>query len=460
MNATFIISILLTILTCPLKSFSYGTPSEKTITIKNSSDKVGYFYYFDKYNDMMSLTIPVQSTHQIVADMPVILYAANQEKTSYILYYQDALELVFENGRHYFKSNNKQSAETANLLLALDENLREVLGKRLGSEIRIYEIMLSVPSARDSLLSKAYSIDSDYIQSYFLQRNQDLDLVAYVNQYLKYNYLMERSKHLKVKAFVNNKVPVNYKSSLIKMSEDLTCDSCINVYPYRRFAYYYLDYITANVPLESQIDYISRSFSGKTKDFMLFSLFHNYANSSPQFFKTNINNFLNIVQDPDYRKYITNLNRDDHNGMLAKDLEIYNLNGEAFSFADLIERNAGKNIYIDFWASWCSPCIDEFPSSLLLAKKYANKDIAFIYVSLDKNRNLWESAMKRLGINQKESFLIPTAFSSKLASRFKISSIPRYILIGKNGMVIHSDELRPGDPKLLTKLDQLLYDNH
>src|SRR5690606_17666072 len=126
----------------------------------------------------------------------------------------------------------------------------------------------------------------------------------------------------------------------------------------------------------------------------------NNASSNPKFFKANINIFYDLVKDEAYKKYVSNLIKDDESGLLAKDLEIYNLNGEAFSLADLIRNNTGKLIYIDFWASWCSPCIDEFPSSTSLAKKYATKDIVFIYISLDKNRNLWESALKRLSINQ------------------------------------------------------------
>jgi thiol-disulfide isomerase/thioredoxin len=456
MNALFIVSIMLTFFTSPLQVSSATFPSEKTITIKNTSDKVGYFYYFDKFNDLVSLTIPIRGTQRITSEIPLILYAANQEKTSYILYDEDVLELAYDNGRHYFNSNNKQFAATANLLMALDRNLIEVLGKRLGPVTRIYDHMLSVPPARDSLLTEAYEIDRKCLEAYSSQRKLDPDVVAFVTNHLKYNLLMERAKHLLGKAFVNNQISSDYKLSLIKLNEALTSDAALESYPYRRLASYYLDYITSIVPLDSQITYINSAFTGKTKNFMLFRLFSNYASSNPKFFKANNKIFYDLVKDEAYKKYVSNLIKDDESSLLAKDLEIYNLNGEAFSFADIIRKNTGKVIYIDFWASWCSPCIDEFPSSTSLAKKYATKDIVFIYISLDKNRNLWESALKRLSINQDQSYLVPTAFSSKLASRFKISSIPRYILIGKDGKVIHSDELRPSDPKLLEKLDQLL----
>ena len=49
----------------------------------------------------------------------------------------------------------------------------------------------------------------------------------------------------------------------------------------------------------------------------------------------------------------------------------------------------GKVIYIDLWATWCGPCIQESPAFEALGKKYAGKDIVFLPVSTDITTKPW-----------------------------------------------------------------------
>ena len=48
----------------------------------------------------------------------------------------------------------------------------------------------------------------------------------------------------------------------------------------------------------------------------------------------------------------------------------------------------GKVILIDFWATWCGPCIKEIPSLIELEKEYYGKDITFVSISFDKDADL------------------------------------------------------------------------
>lgn len=109
---------------------------------------------------------------------------------------------------------------------------------------------------------------------------------------------------------------------------------------------------------------------------------------------------------------------------------------------------------IDCWASWCTPCIAEFGSAKKLEKLYAEK-MNFVYLSFDKSNTKWKEKAKELNMGN-HNYVIPGNFSSDFAAYFKIFSIPRYILIGKDGKLIDADTYRPSNVKLTEKIDVLL----
>ncbi|WP_430409417.1 TlpA family protein disulfide reductase [Kordia sp.] len=130
-----------------------------------------------------------------------------------------------------------------------------------------------------------------------------------------------------------------------------------------------------------------------------------------------------------------------------------NHKGGKTSLADL----KGKYVYIDVWATWCGPCIAEIPSLKKVEKQYHGKNIEFVSISIDtpKAYETWKKMVtdKDLGGTQliaddakeKESFI----------NLYKISSIPRFILIDPNGNVTSADAPRPSSPKLIELFNEL-----
>lgn len=101
----------------------------------------------------------------------------------------------------------------------------------------------------------------------------------------------------------------------------------------------------------------------------------------------------------------------------------------------------GKYIYIDVWASWCSPCRDEIPYLEKLKTKFAGKNIVFVSISVDDDEELWKQALieeKAVGIQ-----LYAGGWSNELCKYYKINSIPRFILIDKDLKIVNSDADRP-----------------
>jgi thiol-disulfide isomerase/thioredoxin len=132
-----------------------------------------------------------------------------------------------------------------------------------------------------------------------------------------------------------------------------------------------------------------------------------------------------------------------------------NLKGDSISLSSL----KGKILYIDFWATWCKPCIEEFPYSKKLMQAIPNKfkkDIEFLYISVDETEGLWKRGVEKHGLQDGLNLFSQGGWFSDAAKRFKLQAIPRYLIINKKGEILYENAKRPSDPRTLGELIQLL----
>ena len=122
-----------------------------------------------------------------------------------------------------------------------------------------------------------------------------------------------------------------------------------------------------------------------------------------------------------------------------------------------LEDLRGKYVYIDVWATWCGPCRGEIPFLQKVEEKYVGKNIAFVSISVDveKDHDKWKTFVddKKLGGIQ---LIADKDWKSDFIKSYGINSIPRFILIDPNGVIVKGDAVRPSDPKLQKLLDSLL----
>ena len=141
------------------------------------------------------------------------------------------------------------------------------------------------------------------------------------------------------------------------------------------------------------------------------------------------------------------------NGSVAPTFNYENVAGDKTKLEDL----RGKYVYIDVWATWCGPCRGEIPSLARVEEKYKGKNIAFVSISVDedKDHDKWKKFVsdKQLGGIQ---LFADKNWNSEFITAFGINSIPRFILIDPKGIVVNADAPRPSEPILQEKLDSLL----
>ena len=146
---------------------------------------------------------------------------------------------------------------------------------------------------------------------------------------------------------------------------------------------------------------------------------------------------------------------------LSENINIYDYRNDTKS-PDLLRlltsRYKGKVIYVDNWASWCRPCIEEMPYSVHLQEDYVNKDVVFVYLCQpDRDRN--DRAESIILENQipGEHYLMNQELANPTFYIFRNGgSVPSYLLINKNGEVADNNAPRPSSKEIRGKLNELL----
>lgn len=138
-------------------------------------------------------------------------------------------------------------------------------------------------------------------------------------------------------------------------------------------------------------------------------------------------------------------------GQPAPHFELKDLGANNFSLADF----RGQVIFIDFWASWCVPCLEEVPSAEKLKEYYKERDdLIFLYISLDDKEENWRDIIQNKDL--KGLHLLSQGWRSEVADKYNISSIPRYYLIDKNGRIANQNAPRPSDEEIFPEIDRVL----
>lgn len=137
-------------------------------------------------------------------------------------------------------------------------------------------------------------------------------------------------------------------------------------------------------------------------------------------------------------------------GEIAPEIIAKNVNGKEISLKDY----RGNYVLLDFWASWCMPCIEEIKTTLpILHKKYQSDNFTIVSFSFDVDKKSWLKSSTDLNIDWINISDNKRLSTSTVAFKYGVSEIPSNFLISPEGVVIKRFKY---EEDLLVEIDKLM----
>ena len=116
-------------------------------------------------------------------------------------------------------------------------------------------------------------------------------------------------------------------------------------------------------------------------------------------------------------------------GAKAPDFTLPGLNGEMISLSD----QKGKVVFLNIWATWCPPCVDEMPSMEKLYQQLKGDNFEMMAVSLDQNGS---EAVLPFMRKHKLNFTALIDSKGTLKNKYQTTGVPETFIIDKNGIIV------------------------
>lgn len=118
---------------------------------------------------------------------------------------------------------------------------------------------------------------------------------------------------------------------------------------------------------------------------------------------------------------------------------------------ELLAKNKGKVVMLNFFATWCPPCRVEIPELIKTSKEYADKGVLIISLAVDEDTKLVAPFVKKMGMEY------PVYLADRDITRaYRVSSIPHNAFYSKDGQLVLSEPGMADESMLKMVIDKLL----
>lgn len=170
---------------------------------------------------------------------------------------------------------------------------------------------------------------------------------------------------------------------------------------------------------------IIKDFYSKEKDYDATRMLQLYGDLSPQVRASSIGKELKATIE---KMQVTGI------GQMAPEFHLQTPEGKSVSLSSL----RGHYVLIDFWASWCGPCIREIPNVKKTYERFHSEGFEILSVSLDNKSENWENAIRKHGLNWNHVSSLK-GWKCPVAKLYHVSAVPAMFLIGPDGRIIDNN---------------------
>lgn len=116
---------------------------------------------------------------------------------------------------------------------------------------------------------------------------------------------------------------------------------------------------------------------------------------------------------------------------LAPSFEVQSLAGDETINLDQFQ---GKVVYVDFWASWCGPCLKSFPFMEEMHRQYADQGLVIVAINMDQDP---QDAHEFIAKNP-VTFLLGQDVAGTVAEQYGVIAMPSSFVVDRDGLIKHT----------------------
>ena len=136
---------------------------------------------------------------------------------------------------------------------------------------------------------------------------------------------------------------------------------------------------------------------------------------------------------------------------LAPEIEAELIDGTPFKLSEL----RGEYVVLDFWGSWCGPCLRDIPRLMELYAKYGDR-VVFVSVAFEKNDKRWKSVTDKAGFTWKHQIVeeAKILLASPISRAYGVADIPAKFIVTPEGELISGMNFEQMDAYLQASLPE------